>query len=101
MHTVIPIIVGCVVCILRRLFCSDSTKLDNVFYSWLEKQHKSIIFVFRLSPAIGVILYAIIVCVFPIVSGAFFVKAIVFCGIVALVILIDTVGFAAREAASD
>ena len=97
MPTIIPVLSGCVICVLKQLLLSGNTKLDKKVHAWMSKQHISVVFVCQFLPAIGVLLSAITVFVFPVINQGYLVKTVVFCGIIALLILFDTTGLAAKQ----
>ena len=97
MPTIVPVLSGCVICVLKRLLLPGNTKLDQNVHVWMSKQHISVAFVCQFLPAIGVLLSAITVFVFPVINQGFFVTAVIFCVIIALMILLDTTGLAAKQ----
>lgn len=97
MRTIIPVLSGCAICFLKYMLFSGNTKFDKAAYMWMSKQPVSVAFVFQFSPAVSVLLCGITVLVFPVIGQGFLTKNVVFLGIIALMILLDTVGFAAKR----
>lgn len=100
MHMIIPVVLGYIVCVLRRIVCAGNAKMDDALYLWIGKQRGPAVVALQFVPAIGGLLSAVLVCVVPVIGGDMFAKIVIFCGVLVFELLIDAVGFAAKRAAN-